>query len=58
MELNSVRRGNAKGFKIRTEFSPNKELRCPNEHPMWFLYHKRVEGSTDTIVCCSECEKA
>jgi hypothetical protein len=36
-------------------YDPNREMRCPNNHPMWSLYHKKVDN--DTIVCCKKCEE-
>jgi hypothetical protein len=44
-------------FKIKSNYDSNVELRCSNNHPMWFLYHKRVRNATDTIVCCSQCDR-
>jgi hypothetical protein len=41
----------------KNTYDPNGRYRCPNNHPMWNLYYKKVEGSTDTIVCCKACEK-
>lgn len=41
----------------KNTYDPNEALRCPENHPMWNLYYKQVEGSTDTIVCCKACER-
>lgn len=32
-------------------------VRCPNNHPAWHLYYKRLPGTTETILCCHECER-
>lgn len=28
--------------------------RCPNRHPLWKLYYKRV--GQETIICCKDCD--
>lgn len=41
---------------LKTYDRGNKDLRCPNNHPMWQLYMKRIKGTTETIVCCRSCD--
>lgn len=45
------------GNSPRTMNSKPKPVeRCPNDHPAWSLYHKKLRTG-ETIICCRECEK-
>lgn len=51
-----TRRSNGQRFEAAELKLRDQAERCPAEHPSWFLYHKRVEGTVDTIICCRKCE--
>lgn len=51
-----TRRSNGQRFERENVRPPKSPVRCPAEHPSWFLYHKRVEGTVDTVICCRACE--
>jgi hypothetical protein len=52
-----LKKGKVRVDKTGMNTRPREPERCPNNHPLWHLYHKRIKGTPDTIICCRECEK-